>query len=252
MEEQSLWHRYKKNNDQKSKNLLIEKYIELVKIIAGRLYNSYGTNVEYEDLVSYGIFGLLDAIEKFDIDKKVKFKTYASIRIRGAIIDQLRSLDWVPRSVRQKSKQLEETSRKLENELGRNPTDIEIAKELNISLKELSNMLQQVNSFNIISLEETIYEYNTIDHLEYEEENSPENILSNKEIYETLEYNIENLPERERQVISLYYYDELTYKEIGQILNVSESRVSQLHSKAINKLKSKLQPYDKWFFKSNN
>ncbi|NLM03654.1 MAG: FliA/WhiG family RNA polymerase sigma factor [Clostridiales bacterium] len=245
MEEQSLWHRYKKNNDQKSKNLLIEKYIELVKIIAGRLYNSYGTNVEYEDLVSYGIFGLLDAIEKFDIDKKVKFKTYASIRIRGAIIDQLRSLDWVPRSVRQKSKQLEETSRKLENELGRNPTDIEIAKELNISLKELSNMLQQVNSFNIISLEETIYEYNTIDHLEYEEENSPENILSNKEIYETLEYNIENLPERERQVISLYYYDELTYKEIGQILNVSESRVSQLHSKAINKLKSKLQPYDK-------
>lgn len=245
MEEQSLWHRYKKNDDQQAKNQLIEKYIELVKIIAGRLYNSYGTNVEYEDLVSYGIFGLLDAIEKFDIDKKVKFKTYASIRIRGAIIDQLRSLDWVPRSIRQKSKKLEEAYRKVENELGRNPTDMEIAKELNITLKELSNMLQQVNSFNIISLEERIYEYNTIDHLEYEEENSPENILSNKEIYETLEYNIENLPERERQVISLYYYDELTYKEIGKILNVSESRVSQLHYKAINKLKSKLQPYDK-------
>jgi RNA polymerase sigma factor for flagellar operon FliA len=136
MEEQSLWHKYKKNSEQEAKNLLIEKYIELVKIIAGRLYTNYGTNIEYEDLVSYGIFGLLDAIEKFDIDKKVKFQTYAQIRIRGAIIDQLRNLDWVPRSIRQKAKQIEETYRKVENTLGRNATDLEIAQELGISLKE--------------------------------------------------------------------------------------------------------------------
>lgn len=240
MEEQSLWHKYKKNSDQEAKNLLIEKYIELVKIIAGRLYTNYGTNIEYEDLVSYGIFGLLDAIEKFDIDKKVKFQTYAQIRIRGAIIDQLRNLDWVPRSIRQKAKQIEETYRKVENTLGRNATDLEIAQELGISLKELSTRLQQINSFNVISLEEKLYENNIADYLGHETESLPENIICNKETYKTLRDNIEKLPQRERQVVSLYYYNELTYKEIGKVLGISESRVSQLHSKAINRLKTKI------------
>lgn len=240
MEEKSLWHKYKVNGDQETKNLLIEKYIGLVKVIAGRLYTNYGANIEYDDLVSYGIFGLLDAIEKFDVDKDIKFQTYAQIRIRGAIIDELRNLDWVPRSIRQKAKLVEEAYTKTENILGRNATDQEIAKELDISLEELSSILQQINGFNVISLEEQLYEANITDNLGYENEKLTENIICTKEMHETLQNNIEKLPQRERQVVSLYYYDELTYKEIGKILEVSESRVSQLHSKAINRLKTKL------------
>ncbi len=242
MDHQNLWHKYKNNNDLDAKNKLIEKYIELVKIIAGRLYSTYGSSIEYDDLVSYGIFGLLDAIEKFDINKNVKFATYAQIRIRGAIIDQLRDLDWVPRSVRQKSKLLEETYNKLENEYGRNATDLEVAKELGISLKELNKLLQQTNSFNILSLEEKIYDSNIIS-IRDKQDLLPESIICDQELYETLQKNIESLPERERIVISLYYYDEVTYREIGEILGVSESRISQIHSKAISRLKSRLSGY---------
>ncbi|SDK46268.1 FliA/WhiG family RNA polymerase sigma factor [Natronincola ferrireducens] len=237
---QSLWQQYKKCNDLDAKNQLIVKYIELVKVIAGRLYTTYGSNIEFDDLVSYGIFGLIDAIEKFDMDKKVKFETYAQIRIRGAIIDQIRNLDWIPRSIRQKSKLIEEGYNNLENKLGRTATDIEIAQELNLSLQEFYTILHQVHSFNIISLEEKLYDSNIIDYKNYESENSPEDIVCNNEAYGNLQHNIEGLPNRERQVISLYYYNELTYKEIGKLLGISESRVSQLHSKAIARLKSKI------------
>lgn len=240
MGDQSLWQKYKKTHDKEAKNQLIERYIELVKIIAGRLYSTYGSNIEYDDLVSYGIFGLLDAIEKFDIDKKVKFETYAQIRIRGSIIDQLRNLDWIPRSVRQKSKMIEEAYHNLENRFGRNVKDAEVAKELNISIDELNTILQQINSFNIVSLEEKLYDSNIVDYLKYEEESLPEDIICNRELYEILQYSIEKLPEREKQVISLYYFNEVTYKEIGEILEISESRVSQLHSKAISRLKAKI------------
>lgn len=240
MGDQSLWQKYKKNDDKEAKNQLIEGYIELVKIIAGRLYSTYGSNIEYDDLVSYGIFGLLDAIEKFDIDKKVKFETYAQIRIRGSIIDQLRNLDWIPRSVRQKSKTIEETYNKLENRLGRNAKDIEVAKELNISIDELNSILQQINSFNIVSLEEKLYDSNIVNYLKNDEDSLPEDIICNRELHEVLQLSIEKLPEREKQVISLYYFNEVTYKEIGEILGISESRVSQLHSKAISRLKAKI------------
>lgn len=238
MELTTLWHNYKKNRNLQAKTKLIEHYIQLVKVIAGRLYTSYGTNVEYDDLVSYGIFGLIDAIEKFDLNKQVKFKTYAQIRIRGAIIDELRSLDWVPRSVRQKARQVEEAYSKLENQLGRSVFDTEVADELGITTKELQNILMQTNSFNIISLEETIFENNIISRQE-RQDNLPEELICTKETYNVLKENIEKLPERERQAISLYYYNNLTYKEIGAILQVSESRVSQLHSKAILRLRSK-------------
>lgn len=240
MGHQNLWQKYKTKNDQEAKNQLIEKYIELVKVIAGRLYSTYGSNVEYDDLVSYGIFGLLDAIEKYDMDKNVKFETYAQIRIRGSIIDQLRNLDWVPRSIRQKAKLIEETYNKLENILGRNVTDAEVAKKLNMPLAELNLVLQQINSFNIISLEEKLYDSNIVSNLNEEKNLFPEDIVCNKELYETLQLNIEQLPERERLVISLYYFDEVTYKEIGSILGISESRVSQIHSKAISRLKAKI------------
>ena len=239
MELTTLWHKYKKNNDPQAKMEIIEHYIQLVKVIAGRLYTSYGTNVEYDDLVSYGIFGLIDAIEKFDLNKQVKFKTYAQIRIRGAIIDELRSLDWVPRSVRQKARQVEEAYNKLENRLGRSVFDTEVAGELGITTEELQNILMQTNSFNIVSLEETVFENNIIPKQE-EQDCLPEKQICVKETYNTLKENIEKLPIREKQVISLYYYNGLTYKEIGTILQISESRVSQLHSKAILRLRAKL------------
>lgn len=239
MDNKTLWYNYKKNNDFQAKTLLIEKYINLVKVIGGRLYTSYGTNVEYDDLVSYGIFGLIDAIEKFDLDKNVKFETYAQIRIRGAIIDHLRTLDWVPRSIRQKSKEVEEAYFKLENRLGRSATDEELAKELNITIKELQKIMMQTASFNMISLEDAVFEGHTFEEKD-KEKYLPEELICNQEVYDTLKNNITKLPEREKKVISLYYYNNLTYKEIGSILDISESRVSQLHSKAISRLKSRL------------
>jgi len=239
MEHETLWHNYKINNDVQAKTLLIEAYVKLVKIIAGRLYTSYGTNIEYDDLISYGIFGLIDAIEKFDLNKQVKFETYAQIRIRGAIIDHLRNLDWVPRSVRQKSKQLEDAYNRLENQLGRSASDQEIASELGVTVKEVQEVIVQTTSFNVISLEEAIFEVNILGNKENEEQ-LPEDLVCRQETYDILKNNIEQLPEREKQVVSLYYYNNLTYKEIGQVLGISESRVSQLHSKAISRLRSKL------------
>ena len=239
MEHLSLWQKFKKQNDLDAKNSLIEKYIEVVKIVAGRLYSTYGTNVEYEDLVSYGIFGLIDAIEKFEIDKNVKFETYSQIRIRGAIIDQLRSLDWVPRSVRQKAKDVEGAYQRLEKTLGRSASDVEVAKELNVSLQDFQVILQQINNLNVISIEEKLYD-GYVSQASEQDNHSPEDIVCNLEVFKTLRNSIDLLPEREKEVISLYYYEELTYKEIGVALGISESRVSQLHSKAISRLKSKI------------
>lgn len=234
-----LWQKYKNKSDKDAKNALIEKYIELVKIIAGRMYSTYGSNVDYDDLVGYGIFGLIDAIEKFDITKNIKFETYAQIRIRGSVVDQLRNLDWVPRSVRQKAKLVESACSKLENKLGRNALDDEIAKEIGISVEEFQKLLLQISNLNIVSLEEKIVEGNNSSFISTEN-SLPENVLCGKEIIEILNASIDELPEREKLIIGLYYYDELTYREIGKILSVSESRVSQLHSKAISRLKPKL------------
>ncbi|MGV8146373.1 MAG: FliA/WhiG family RNA polymerase sigma factor [Alkaliphilus sp.] len=240
MDSLHLWQNFKNKSDKNAKNALIEKHIELVKIIAGRMYSSYGSNVDYDDLVGYGIFGLIDAIEKFDITKNIKFETYAQIRIRGAVVDQLRNLDWVPRSVRQKAKLVENVCNKLENKLGRNAFDYEIANEIGITVKEFQNLLLQTSNLNIISLEEKLLDGNN-GRFVSTESSLPENVLCNKEIVEILESSIEELPEREKLIIGFYYYDELTYKEIGKILGVSESRISQLHSKAISRLKPKLQ-----------
>lgn len=239
MDSLDLWQEYKNNSSKNAKNALIEKYVELVKIISGRMYSTYGSNVDYDDLVGYGIFGLIDAIEKFDITKNIKFETYAQIRIRGSIVDQLRSLDWIPRSVRQKSKIVETACQKLESKLGRNAYDFEIANEIGVSVKEFQDLLLQISNLNIISLEEKLIEGNTSSFVS-SESSLPENIICDKEIVETLKMSIDELPEREKAIIAFYYYDELTYKEIGKILGVSESRISQLHSKAISRLKPKL------------
>ncbi|RKD34461.1 FliA/WhiG family RNA polymerase sigma factor [Thermohalobacter berrensis] len=239
MTKDELWKKYKDSNDIELKKRLIEEYIDLVKIVAGRMYNYYGGNVEYDDLLSYGVFGLIDAIEKFDINRNLKFETYAQIRIRGAIVDNLRKLDWIPRSLRQKTKEIEKAINKLENKLQRNVTIKDIAEELDKDESEIKTILGQTSTFNLVSLEEILTErgeYNIYS----KSYDTPETIYQNKEIKKILKEVIDSLPEREKLIISLYYYDELTYKEIGEVLNLSESRISQLHSKIILQIKNNL------------
>lgn len=232
---------YKKKKTKEIKDQLIVENIELVKIIAGRLYHSYNSNVEYDDIVSYGILGLIDAIDKFDPDKNVKFETYANFRIRGSIIDNLRSLDWVPRSTRQKYKKFEEAMSKLQGKYGLNIDDEILAKELNMSIKELNSFLSEVSIFSIISLDERMAENSNFSVASEDYDDRPESNYIKNENKKILKDTIEKLPEREKKIIKLYYFSELTYKEISKILNVSESRVSQLHTKCIIKLKNSLK-----------
>jgi len=239
----SLWNVYKETDDRTAKEQLIVEYIELVKIIAGRLYVNYNHNVEYDDLVSYGIIGLIDAIEKFDIGKNVKFETYANIRIRGAIVDQIRSLDWIPRSTRQKYKKVEGALEKLQNIHGDKLTDELLADELGITKQELYKTLNEVSNLAVLSLEDTVNDSGTIDIRSDDLEMDPQASLDTKETGNILKEQIGNLPEKEKMVISLYYYEELTYKEIASVMGISESRISQLHSKAITKLKVKLKSF---------
>lgn len=235
-----LWKRYKEEDDITAKEALIVHYVFLVKNIAGRLYNSYNAHVEYDDLVGYGIIGLLDSIEKFDYKLGNKFETYANIRIRGSIVDQLRSLDWIPRSMRQKYKLLEAATKKLQNIYGTDIKDELLAKEMNMSVSDLSDLLHQVSTFSIVSLDEKISENSNISIQEDKKSETPESELMGKETKRMLKDMIENLPEKEKRIIELYYYSELTYKEIASIMGISESRISQIHTKAITKLKTKL------------
>lgn len=238
-----IWESYKKTGSSEDKDELIKHYSELVNIISGRLYNFYGGNVEYDDLVGFGVFGLMDAIEKFDLERGFKFETYAQIRIRGSIIDSLRKLDWIPRRIRKKSKDLEEATKEIENELGRSASVEEIAKKLEITIEETNDLLSETAVSNIASLEETLQNKGEAS-LHGQEIESPEMSYENKEMKDILAQTIEDLNENEKLVISLYYYDELTYKEIGKILDLSESRISQIHSKAIISMRTKLTRQD--------
>lgn len=241
-EKNHLWKIYSEKKDASTREKLILEYSSLIKYIAGRLNIFFASNVDYDDLVSYGIFGLIDAIDKFDINKGVKFETYASLRIRGAIIDSVREMDWIPRSLRQKNKELEKAYYELENELGHSATDQEIAEKLNISIDELHKLLSNANSTSLISLEDFI-EQNYETGVALTSDNNlerPDVQAEISEIQEILVDAINRLPEKEKMVISLYYYDELTLKEISAILKVSESRISQLHTKAILRLRGKL------------
>ncbi|WAM33426.1 FliA/WhiG family RNA polymerase sigma factor [Caldicellulosiruptor morganii] len=245
MDEAVLWERYSRTKDQKIKEQLILKYMPLVKLIAGRMAMYFGGNVEYEDLVSFGSIGLLDAIEKYDSQKGVKFETYAYSRIRGAIIDCVRSQDWVPRSIRQKAKEIERAYIEIERE-GKIPTDEEVAKRVGLSLIELQKLQEKISSGMIVSLEGFLdqnYE-RKIGGLE-DFVSRPEVFVENKELKEVLRQEIDNLSENERMVIILYYFEELSIKEIAKILGVSESRVSQLHTRSLLKLRSRLEKYIK-------
>lgn len=235
-----LWKSYKESDDIKAKEALIISYISLVKAIAGRLYNTYNAHVEYDDLVGYGVIGLLDAIEKYDYNLGNKFETYANIRIRGSIVDQLRSLDWIPRSMRQKYKLLEKATKKLQNVHGMDIKDEDLAKEMSLSMKELSELMHQVSTFSVVSLDEKISENSNISIQEDRKEETPEAQLMDIETKRMLKEMIGKLPEKEQRIIELYYYSELTYKEIAKIMSISESRISQLHTKAITKMQAKL------------
>ena len=237
-----LWKQYSETKSPVIREKLIIEYSTLVKFVAGRLSIYFGTHVEYDDLVSFGVFGLIDAIDKFDVSKGVKFETYASLRIRGSIIDSIRELDWVPRSLRQKSKELEKVYTELENQLGHAASDKEIADKLGISTEDFSKLLNEVNVSTMMSLDEFLeqnYEIG-VETNNVLKEGIPENYVEINELKNTLGNAINKLPDKEKLVVSLYYYEELTLKEISAIMSVSESRVSQLHTKAILRLRGKL------------
>lgn len=237
----NLWIKYTKTKDKEIKKQLIENYIELVKIVSGRMYNFYGSKVEYDDILGYGVLGLIDSIDKFDLSKNIKFETYAQIRIRGEIIDNIRKLDWIPRSLRKKSKDVQEAISVLENKLGVSPSNKELSIYLEISLEELESILSDISTFNISSLEETLLTKGDYPFDISQKDNLPEQVYEAKEIKGLLANSIDRLEENEKKVISLYYYDELTYKEIGNVMNLSESRISQIHSKSILKIKNILR-----------
>lgn len=237
-----LWQDYIKNKSSEYRDKLIIEYAPLVKIVAGRLSAYLGYNVEYDDLVGYGVFGLIDAIEKFDFSKGVKFETYASLRIRGAILDQIRKMDWIPRSLRQKQKKIDAAMTKIEAIYGRSATDDEIAKEIGIDSEELLSWQGQAKITNVVSLDEFVETSGEKD-VSFDQKNSfeqPERVVLKNELRQQLIESLESLTEREKKVILLYYYEELTLKEISVVLEVSESRISQLHTKALQKMKVRL------------
>lgn len=237
-----LWEEYSKKRTPELQEKIIIEYAGLVKLVAGRLSMYLGYNVEYDDLVGYGIFGLIDAIDKFDFTKGVKFETYASLRIRGAILDQIRKMDWIPRSIRQKQRKMDVAYQSLEIKNGRAANDGEIANELEITVEELETWQNQTKVTNIISLDEFM-EQGSESNIEPSLTagfDQPEKIVEKQELKEILTKTLETLTEKEKTVIVLYYYEELTLKEISRILEVSESRISQLHTKALQKMKIKL------------
>mgnify|MGYP001049130659 CR=1 FL=1 len=237
-----LWKQYSDTKDPAIREKLILDYSHLIKFVAGRLSIYFGSNVEYDDMVGFGVFGLIDAIDKFDVNKGVKFETYASLRIRGSIIDSIRDMDWVPRSLRQKNKELEKVYWEIENQLGHSASDKEVADRLGISMDEFYKLINEVNLSSMVSLEEFLeqnYEIG-VELPSLNKEDRPENYIEMNEIKSLLGDAINRLPEKEKTVVSLYYFEELTLKEISAIMKVSESRISQLHTKAILRLRGKL------------
>ena len=246
-ERKRLWEDYARLKTAELREKLILEYAPLVKVVAGRLSMYLGYNVEYEDLVSYGVFGLIDAIDKFDMGKEVKFETYASLRIRGAILDQIRKMDWIPRTIRQRQRQIDNAMKELEQNNGRPATDAELARHIGITDDELLEWQNQAKAENVISLNEYIEQGNDISAEKASGAvaayDAPEKVVERDELKKVLGEALELLTEKEKKVILLYYYEELTLKEISQVLEVSESRISQLHTKALQKMKTKMGSY---------
>jgi RNA polymerase sigma factor for flagellar operon FliA len=248
VELKDLWRRCKEEGDERARERLVVAYSPLVKYVAGRMASGLPSHVEEGDLISYGLIGLIGSIERYDLDRDIKFETYAVARIRGAIIDELRSLDWVPRSVRAKARDVEKAHSQLENKLGRAPNEEEMADKLGVSVEDFRTTLLEIANSSVLALDDlwtvsdpdggqvslldTIRDPNAID---------PEEAIDTVELKDRLADEIESLPDRERLVIALYYYEALTLREIGDVLGVTESRVSQLHTKAVLGMRSHLQ-----------
>lgn len=248
--EYKIWEEYRKTKSSSIKDKIIEKYAHLIKLVAGRISIYTNSQIDYEDLLSYGVFGLIDAIDKFDYEKGIKFETYASLRIRGEIIDNIRRIDWIPRSLRQKNKLLENAVSSFEAEYGREPTNEELSEILNLSIKDVEDLVKNSSIYNLISLDDYLEQSHekSSDSIVCNSIKTPEEALSQKELNKMLAEVIDSLNENQRKVITLYYYEELTLKEIAQIMNVSESRISQIHSKTIKILKSKMGNREEFFY----
>lgn len=241
----ALWQQYKDDGTTDARERLILHYSPLVKFVAGRVAAGLPQSIEQADLVSYGIFGLIDAIDKFDPARGFKFETYAISRIKGAIIDELRSIDWVPRSVRSKARSIERAYSKLENELKRTPEDKEVAQELGVTEQELSQSLSQISFVGVVALDELLSAGDrgsgtTVGDTVADRVNDPVAAFEVDEMKHLLADAINRMPDRERLVLTLYYYEGLTLAEIGDVLGVTESRVCQIHTKAILQLRSRL------------
>lgn len=242
---EAVWTRYKKNPGQKERDQLIVYYAPLVKYVAGRIASGLPQNVDQADLVSYGMFGLIDAITKFDPDRGFKFETYAISRIKGAVLDELRSIDWVPRSVRAKAKSVERAMTKLESTLHRAPTDEEIAEELDMDLDQLLAIYNQISSLGLVALDEMLSfgsggESLTLGDTLADRHDGPGGMYERVEMRQMLAEAINRMSERAKIVLTLYYYENLTLAEIGNVLGVTESRVCQIHTKAVLQLRSRL------------
>lgn len=237
--EKIQWQEYKDTRDMGLRNEILLTYVPMVKYAAARLASPRGCGpVDLEDMMGWGVLGLMDAIEKFDPDKGVKFETYASLRIRGTIIDHLRKQDWVPRSVRVKLKELTQAYDTLGSRLGRAPEDEEVARHLGIPVQEMQKVLDTGYLMHLISLDEQLLDISAPQGPHHED--NPAEAYEEKELRDVLAVCLDTLPEKEKLVLTLYYYEELNFKEIGAIIGVSESRVCQIHSKAVLRLKGQL------------
>ncbi len=248
IELRDLWRRYKENGDPGARERLVLAYSPLVKYVAGRMSSGLPAHVEESDLISYGLLGLISAIERFEPAREIRFETFAITRIKGSIIDELRSLDWVPRSVRAKAREIERANAKLEHKLQRAPTDKEMAAELEVEVEDFQESLMRISNSSVVALDElwTVSDssgdqVSLLDTIQDETAADPAQEMDLTDMKDRLADSIARLPEREKLVVALYYYENLTLREIGEVLGVTESRVSQLHTKAVLRLKSRLQ-----------
>jgi RNA polymerase sigma factor for flagellar operon FliA len=247
IELKDLWRRYKRDGDERARERLVIAYSPLVKYVSGRMASGLPAHVEEADLISYGLGGLISAIERFELEREIKFETYAITRIKGAIIDELRALDWVPRSVRARAREIERANVKLERKLQRAPTDEEMAAELKITVDEFNDFLVQISNSTVAALDELWSvsdssgdQVSLLDTIHDPDAPDPAAVMDQTDLKDRVADAIARLPEREKLVVALYYYENLTLREIGEVLGVTESRVSQLHTKAVLRLRSRL------------
>jgi RNA polymerase sigma factor for flagellar operon FliA len=246
----SLWEKYAADPTPALREKLIIEYSPLVKIVAGKMSMYLGNNVEYDDLVGYGVFGLIDAIDKFDVHKEVKFETYASLRIKGSILDQIRKMDWIPRTIRQRQKELDTATKEVMARTGREPTDKELAEEMGMSEDDYYSFISSLKITNLVSLNEFMEAGGNEPAMDTKKNSyfeQPEEKVTREELSAKLKDSLEVLTEKEKKVILLYYYEDLTLKEISEVMEVSESRVSQLHTKALKKMRKIMGNYMEFF-----